>query len=752
MNAVATDTERYYTAAEIASAMGVTKRSVERLAVRENWPFIEEAVLGGKRRQYPAASLPVEAQRELRRRDAIRAANAAVRAGEQAGRRELLTAHVDATMAARAQQQGAAKLAGLTGRPRQRAEARVDVVVAFENFAREVGLSMSAALPRFVAAYAGAEIELPAASRAVLGTAISTVSVRRWRATLQTSGPAALAGDYGNRAGCSAVDADEAFHALVTAMLVEHPHASARAVCRALQARFRERAVPKLRTLQRFIDRWRVDNAQVLLAISNPDAWKNKHMLAFGSASEEFTRLNQRWEFDSSPADLLLDDGRYTLVAIIDVWPRRALLHVAKTSSSVAVCCALRRAVLAWGVPESAKVDNGQDYVSNHVSRALASLGTEVQVSAPFSPWEKPHVERFFRTFSHDLVELLPGYAGHNVADAQALRARESFADRLFRKGGEISLKITAADLQSICDRWCRDIYEHDERRSLGGATVFERVASWRGEVRRIENERVLDLLLAEAPDGHGGRTVGKKGIRVDGFTYISPDLGAIVGERVRVLYDPDDVGRIVVYRAEAFVCVAECPEILGLSRRELATEAKTRQKHQISEAKRELKKAARKQNTAEIAREILDARQEEAARLAALPAPNVVHLTPAIEAAREAAQAIDAPLQAPAVWHATVDDVRKLVDEARAEQVQDESAEGRFKRCLDTLMQLPEERNDIDRGYLKRQMDTSAFRARWMCFEEFGPAAMSLDISYEVLLPEGSFYHRYVKAKKGEV
>src|SRR5690606_36912574 len=211
-------------------------------------------------------------------------------------------------------------------------------------------------------------------------------------------------------------------------------------------------------------------------------------------------------------------------------------------------------------------------------------LDIDQLVSAPFSPWEKPFVERGFRTFAHGFEELLPGYCGHNVAEAQELRAQASFAERLFKKNAVVDIRLTAAELQDFCDRWCRDMYEQDEQEGLDGQTVFERVSSWRHPIRRISDERVLDVLLAEAPDGHGGRTVTKKGLRVDGLVYIAPELATLIGERVQVLYDPADVGRVVVYHSEQFVCVAECPEVSGVSRREVAIEASKRQREAINE------------------------------------------------------------------------------------------------------------------------------------------------------------------------
>jgi putative transposase len=43
-----------------------------------------------------------------------------------------------------------------------------------------------------------------------------------------------------------------------------------------------------------------------------------------------------------------------------------------------------------------------------------------VQISPPFSPWKKPHVESGFKTFCTACFELLSGYIGHDVADQQA--------------------------------------------------------------------------------------------------------------------------------------------------------------------------------------------------------------------------------------------------------------------------------------------------------------------------------------------
>src|SRR5690606_19576391 len=137
----------------------------------------------------------------------------------------------------------------------------------------------------------------------------------------------------------------------------------------------------------------------------------------------------------------------------------------------------------------------GADYTSEHVRRVLLMLGIRHDVCPPYTPEAKPHVERAFGTFTRDLVELLPGYVGHSVADRKAIEDRISMADR--HAGKKLHrVRMSVSDFQDFCDAWCRDVYEHDEHRGIG-TSPFQRVVQWLKTdmpVRRIENERALDI------------------------------------------------------------------------------------------------------------------------------------------------------------------------------------------------------------------------------------------------------------------
>jgi hypothetical protein len=186
-------------------------------------------------------------------------------------------------------------------------------------------------------------------------------------------------------------------------------------------------------------------------------------MPAFGSHFEGIERLNQLWEMDSTPGDVLLIDGRHSVLGVIDLYSRRLSLYVSKTSSAKAVCLGYRKAVLNWGLNEDTRTDNGKDYVSEHFTMALVQLEVHQQLCIPFASEEKGTIERALGTMSHGLMELLPGFAGHSVAQAQQLRGAKSFAQRLMTVGEVIEVALTGAQLQDTLDKWANHVYGNDK-------------------------------------------------------------------------------------------------------------------------------------------------------------------------------------------------------------------------------------------------------------------------------------------------
>jgi putative transposase len=397
------------------------------------------------------------------------------------------------------------------------------------------------------------------------------------------------------------IDLREDWRTVCLGMMAEYPSCSPVKVIRVLENRCEGEKLPSVATIRRYMDSWKAENASQFLAYSDPDAWKNKRMVAFGKTDEKIHRLYQQVQADSTPADILLTDGRYTIVGMIDVFSRQMKLLVSKTSKATAIAALLRHWVLDFGVPEVLKTDNGKDYVSNHMTRVLFDLGIEQTLCPPFQPWHKPYIERALGTFSHDLLELLPGFAGHNVTERQQIRSRQSFGERMYTKSKEIELKLTPVALQEFCDNWCAG-YHHRPHSGLDGKTPFEIVTNWQQPIKRVENDRALDLLLAEAPGRNGRYTIRKEGLVIQEngikIEYIAPGLGARVGDKVQVRYDPIDLGRMYVFSEHfEFICIACNPERTGISRQELAMAAKHEQDSDVAAFKTEIKKIKKAAN-----------------------------------------------------------------------------------------------------------------------------------------------------------
>ena len=524
---------------------------------------------------------------------------------------------------------------------------------------------------QFATAWNAGEVACAPETRELLPR-VSRSAIARQRSRLKRYGVAALAGKK-RGAGTSKIDAHPVLREFVLGMIARKPDIAMPHLYKGLCERFGEKFdLPSQANLWRWVVRWKEENAELFEAMRNPDRWKGSYMVAFGKLDEDVERPNQRWELDSTPADILLTDGRYNLIGVVDVFTRRAMLLVSKTSKATAIAALMRRAMLAWGVPETIKTDNGKDYTSKHLTRCLQGLGIEQTLCPPFQPWQKGHIESFFGTFNHDLLELMPGYIGHNVAAREAIRARESFADRLFKKGGKCEIQLNAEGLQLFCDDWCQ-AYAGRVHSELGRSPLA-RLASAQGWVKReIENERALDVLLAEAPRG-GARTVEKKGIRLFSRWFIAPELADIPRQRVQVRFDPADFGRLYVFDGEgAFICRAEAPELTGIDRQKVAQEATKRQRQRISEGRKALKKLGRQVNETKVAEEILAGEMAVAEKVV----PLVRREAHGSAGLRAAADALSPGRSSQGQTRGSAPTRGAMDDEERVEQPRD-----RFRRC----------------------------------------------------------------------
>lgn len=703
----------HYSCAELASLslprLPKTHQGWKDLVAREAWSFVEvrSRGRGGVLREYQPSSevarLIDRAERQIERAAQLKSRSLpAVAAFIQN----------EAAAAVTRQASGEQALSDLVDKlaPGQRArfDARWNIVQGWEVwFAQVQPMRKIASFKVFSDAYNTDTLDLPQITAAVREAfpTVSPRSIERFISEYTKRGLAGLidAKDGKGRRDVNVFTTQPALHSATLAILTAKPRIKTTDLAELLRSAAIDPATgevlfeaPSYWACDRFVRSWKAKHPELFLALTNPDEWKNRAMAAVGNASEDVVRLNQRWEMDATPADWMLLDPetgehrRFTCSVVIDVYSRRMLVVLSRTPKAQTHMFCLRLALLAWGVPEEIVTDNGKDYQAREFVQALVGLGVKHRTTAPFSPWQKPHVERGIGVMLHSILELLPNFIGHSVAERSAIEARRAFSERLFKKDTVVELDTTPQELQASINDWLAGTYEQRPHGETNEAP-FARAASWTGTVRRIQNERALDILLLPASGG-GVRTLQKKGIALEGGWYAAPALFAHVEVGTEVtLRETDDFGEVVVYQEGQFVCVAICPERKGVSRKELAAHCRNAQVKRVKEAKRAMRGASKIDPDVELNRMLQD-KAAAAGKLAVLPVRTEAHTSHGLEQAaiagrRLAGEMTAAPL--PADLQAALD--RRQATQAGSAPVASsnviaipETPELRFRKWLD--------------------------------------------------------------------
>lgn len=637
--------EGTWTLKRLAEITGISRVTLMRRSKKENWPATVITGRGGQRYEYATSALPEDIRvmataHELRQKAAI--PGSPEHFGAQAARSYLEDLEQEKEERRKAKIDGLARFAQLPEARKREAEAKYEILAAAKSFIEAGGFKRSRGVNLFCEQYNKGSIELPdwVLEAAEKDGKLHRATFYRWQQKYEAQGLAGLAGNYGHNKGTSKLTKEQ--QDLIRALICDNPNIQIPKIMAVFAARFNGGS-PSVGVVAYWVKQYRRKEQSLLLFMENPDEWRSKCQFAAGSASANIVRLNQLWEADSTPGDIMLAEGRHTVIGIIDVFSRRPRVLVTPTSKAQAVCTLLRRCLMEWGIAETLRTDNGQDYTARHMERVLDALEIDHETTRPFTPEEKPHIERFFRTFSHGIVEMLPGYVGHSVAERKAIENRRSFAERLMKRGGLAEVKLTARQFQAICDRWIDSVYMHNAHEGLDGMTPAEKVRSCTEPVKKIADERSLDVLLCPAAKDGGWRIVGKKGVEADRRTYFNTALAGWERKRVRVLLDYSDRGKAFVFsEAGEFVCMATDPDWYGISAAEEASELKHTQRKIVTAKRKEAKELIREHRVNQAPEDILRYRESLLENVAELPKQTVAYTTDALEEALRAADERD--------------------------------------------------------------------------------------------------------------
>lgn len=626
----------------------------------------------------------------------------------------------------------------VTGRAALERDARLAIVAQFERFRKGSNLRLEQALQIFCDDWTLGRIRIDSWVVDVVPR-ISKGSLKRWSSKKRNGGQLGVDRSLA-RKGKGVLDTAEGgeVRAFVLGLIAHQPHLSADQVRDQVRAKFGDALnvvskgteklvpVPPLRAFQRTLSALKESEKVVLTKLTNPDLFRSTMKLSGVGSMRHVTSPNMHWQIDASPVDALCTDGRHTVYLCIDVATRRIILLLSKTPRASAVALLIRKAILAWGVPEEIKTDNGSDFTARATKRLLEhDLDIDVITSDAYSPEQKGFVERVIGSFQRAAAALAPGFIGHSVSDRKAIENRKSFAQRLGEDDAKtFAVQCTAAELQEHFDAWVDLKYQHRPHDGLKGRTPFQVAAIAKHTIRRVD-ERVLDLLLAPIAGGDGTRVMTKLGIRVDSFHYLN---GAImVGTRVFVRHDPFDAGRIHLFGIddESYLGEAICAEIAGIDPAAFVQAQREVQAEIIREKTREIEKVRRGLRNGpaliERAREVW---LRDQPNVVALPKPQADYVTPSITAALDA---VDRQPVQPAELSGRAVEIHEQIKAEMAAPAatvtQLDTPRTRFRRALDleARMDAGDPLDTADAVWLGGYQQSPEYQGQKMVHEDLG-------------------------------
>jgi len=530
------------TAAEIATAMGVSKRAVNKRALKEAWPY--EATNGRGDRKYKVDTLPQD-----------------VRIALTAG-----------TLPAPAPVRIPVGSPDLADWQNEIALARADLLRAYveeKRKAKAAKKSVMEATGVFIAGYNTGHL-LPKVYKVVGKTARQTVEA--WLKEYRESGYdyAVLAPQWGNRKGQRKVTEEE-FNTMLSFGL--HPNRLRKAeVVRLAKLALEKRGIESpssIDTLRRSLDDWIRTNydrwiwcregEKALVDKCLPYLDRDAGLLEVGEvlvADGHMLNFQVLHPFTGKPC-------RPAMVLWYD-WASRmpAGWEIMPTEDVQCVAAGLRRAILTLGkMPRVAYLDNGKafkakvftsrdvDFEEAGFYGMFARLGIETIFAWPYNAQSKP-VERFFGTFG-ELERLLPTYTGFSIQEKPAHLLRNERLHKAIHEKKYGGWVPTIEETNRIIAGWVEE-YAAREHKGLRGLRPEDLFESGRGP--GVDEGALRHLMMGMKID-----QVGRNGVNLLGRHYYDDALYGLKC-RVTVRYDYEDLSRVLVYdeTGARLICEAE--------------------------------------------------------------------------------------------------------------------------------------------------------------------------------------------------
>ena len=199
------------------------------------------------------------------------------------------------------------------------------------------------------------------------------------------------------------------------------------------------------------------------------------------------------------------------------------------------------------------KLDNAKANLAEDVRYALTEfVGSFVDIGPPYTPDDRPYIERFFGSIAANLSSRLPGYTGTSLRDL-----RRALAD----PKSDLRLHVSLHELEELMEA-CLGVYNATPHDGLNGRTPLEAVEpSVRGRgamLRWLPEAKRRTLCLMQTPKRATVRGYLEQGqrphVNFHGVRYTNPTLAstaAFLGQELRLYYNSKDLRTLRAFAAD---------------------------------------------------------------------------------------------------------------------------------------------------------------------------------------------------------
>lgn len=516
-------------AAQLAECIGVTKRTIQKRASKEAWPFKEYPVRGGMQRMYIVDLLPEDIAIRVQRCHAA-----------QQGCSKPDNVEDDAQYKTKVVKElGAIEFL--------RAKSKYALLQAALRFARSSQKGKVEALEEFVQRFELRKVpvedfvyrEVPQVSR---------VSLLRWEKRYEESGLLGLLDGFNAKVRRFESDITEQLQQRFTELLAVSPQCGVSHAFSYFSAIFPVSFLPSAR-------RWESLRESILKELPRASTQEN---------------LDERpiWEMFVFPVALRFSDVENVAVMITELQSGRHFFALVETVTEQVCDALLRRALMHWDLPEGVKIVSGLLPVSYTLQSILRALGVRCWSNNRRYPMSGRSVElvRYLlfclcRSVQPDDVNSLMARVMFDLVQMTDVNRHQMQVIDSSESSLSGTINMPMLDLPYSADELHHRIAAQRSSQDKIPETPFVKecfIEPQQHSKHQLLSERLLDGLLAALPQDSGFAEVSGNGLMFEGKCYTADWLVDYVGHVVHCRWDP-------VMTQQLFVFTGLTKQFLGI-------------------------------------------------------------------------------------------------------------------------------------------------------------------------------------------